>query len=326
MEHGGILRRIQGRVQQWRLAQRLASMQGRLQVDPTKAILIFASPRGGSTWLEEMLNTVPRTATLWEPLDLQHNPVFKNVGFWWRQHIPEGARWPEAEKLFADLFAGRMLSPFLTQSTDPKTLEAADRLIVKFVRGNLLLPWLVERFELPKPVYLVRHPCAVVASMITHGAWNKLEPERGLTPPHRYDELLERYHGAVGDISTLEERYASIWCMSNAHLLSHPANDVAWTTVYYEDLILDTEACLARIFAPWGIPIPEEALVMSRKASRTTRGNARVNDPQAQLGAWKERLDPEAQERILAMVKRFGITTYDHDILPHPPSRPVHDP
>lgn len=317
MDRPGILQRALGRIDHWQLRRRLASLEGRLHVDSSKAILLFASPRGGSTWLEEMLTTIPRTATIWEPLDIRNNPPFKEIGFWWRQHIPEDERWPEAEALFADLFAGRMLSPYLTQSTTPEALEAADRLVVKFVRGNLLLPWLVERFPLPKPVLLVRHPCAVVASMITHGAWNELEPAPLELPRHRHDGLLSGYQQLVGPITTIEERYASIWCMSNAHVLSHPKNNRAWTTVYYEDLILDTEATLQRIFTPWGMAVPEGALAMSRKASRTTRENAQVHDPQGQLRAWKKALSPDAQERILAMVKRFGITTYDHDILPH---------
>ncbi|MBX2977774.1 MAG: sulfotransferase [Flavobacteriales bacterium] len=317
MKRPGIIERALGRVGHWQLAQRLSAMQGRLHVDPSKAILLFASPRGGSTWLEEMLNTIPRTATIWEPLDIRNNPAFREVGFWWRQHIPEGVDWPEAEALFDDLFAGRMLSPYLTQSTTPRALEEADRLVVKFVRGNLLLPWLVERFPLPKPVLLIRHPCAVVASMITHGAWNKLEPVPQVIPAHPHDGLLRGYQDVLGNVSTIEERYASIWCMSNAHVLTHPNNDRAWTTVYYEDLIMDTEATLQRIFAPWGMEVPEAALTMSRKASRTTRENAQVHDPQAQLRAWKKALTPEAQERIIAMVKRFGINAYDHEILPH---------
>lgn len=313
-----LLNKLRRALDRSKLRRRLRTMQGQLSVDPTQAILLFASPRGGSTWLEQMLATIPRSATIWEPLDIRNNPPFKEIGFWWRQHIPEGERWPEAEALFMDLFAGRMLSPYLTQSTTPEALAAADRLIVKFVRGNLLLPWLVERFPLPKPVLLVRHPCAVVASMITHGAWNKLEPAPQQIPAHPHDALLRSYLGAMDDTSTIEERYASIWCMSNAHVLTHPGNDRAWTTVYYEDLILNTEATLHRIFEPWGIPVPEQALAMSRKASRTTRGNSAVGDPYAQLRAWERNLAPQAQERILAVVKRFGITTYDHDILPHP--------
>ncbi|MBK6753357.1 MAG: hypothetical protein IPG69_07120 [Flavobacteriales bacterium] len=129
-------------------ARRIA---GHLQVDPAKAILIFGAPRGGSTWLEELVRTIPSTATIWEPLDLENNPPFARIGFWWRQHIPEGEQWPEAEALFQDLLAGRMLSNYLTRTSTLADLREADRLVVKFIRGNLLLPWMVQRFPLPKP-------------------------------------------------------------------------------------------------------------------------------------------------------------------------------
>ena len=39
---------------------------------------------------------------------------------------------------------------------------------MKIIRGNLLLAWLVRNFEFPV-LYLLRHPCAVVASRLR---WN----------------------------------------------------------------------------------------------------------------------------------------------------------
>ena len=32
--------------------------------------LIFSDPRGGSTWLAELLSLIPKTAVIWEPLNL----------------------------------------------------------------------------------------------------------------------------------------------------------------------------------------------------------------------------------------------------------------
>jgi hypothetical protein len=287
-----------------------------MQADPRKAILLFASPRGGSTWLEEVLSTIPATATLWEPLNVDEVPAFRRIGFAWRQHIPETERWPEAEQLFLELFQGRLLSPYLAQATDLRRLRAAERMLVKCVRGHLLLPWLVRRFNLPKPVLLVRHPCAVVASMMKHGAWSNLPIPLPPLPEHRYDTLVRSYHQLAGPVRTLEERLALIWCIDHAYLLGHPLNDVAWTTITYEELLLRTGDTLAKVFAPWGMAPPANAIAKARQPSRTTVPGSRPHDPDAQLSAWRTSLKDGQQERILAMVQRFGIELYDRDVLP----------
>lgn len=316
MPTGSLLARGQLLLERRWLAFRLARLQADMQADPTKAILLFASPRGGSTWLEEMLGTMPRTATLWEPLDLDRGTGFRELGFGWRQHIPEGTRWPEAEDLFSRHFSGKVLSPYLAQATTPAELRAADRLIVKFVRGHLLLPWLVERFPMPKPVFLVRHPCAVVASMIKHGAW-KGHP---IPPPqpaaHRHDELVRHYHDIAGAIQTEEEYLAYIWCSTHAYLLKHPLNDKAWTTITYEELLLNTEATLKKVFASWGMQVPPEALEISKRPSRTTRPGSPTAEPMDQLSHWRSKLDQGQKDRILRMLQRFDLDLYGADPLP----------
>jgi hypothetical protein len=317
MADHSLLDRAQAAVVRWQLRARLASLQGSMKADPTKAILLFASPRGGSTWLEQVLATIPRTATIWEPLFARMNPEFAKVGFWWRQHIPEAERWPEAEAFFQDLFSGRILSPYLAQSTTPEALAQADRLIVKFVRGNLLLPWLVERFELPKPVLLVRHPCAVVASMLHHGGWRKLGGQLPPMEPHRHDGYLRHMIEQLGPLEDETGMLTAIWCLNNAYPLQHPGNDRDWTTITYEELVLRTEDTLSKVFNAWNMPIPTQALDMARSPSRTTRSGSPVNDPEAILSGWRNKLSSDQQERILAIVKRAGVDLYDRDLMPH---------
>ena len=310
------LARTAERIARWPKAIRIRELQGSIHPDPGKALLLFASPRGGSTWLEEMLATIPRTATIWEPLDQVRNPAFRKVGFWWRQHIPEDADWPEAEACFEDLFSGSMLSPFLLESTTIDKLRDAERLIVKFIRGGMLLPWITRHFDLPKPVLLVRHPCAVVVSMRKHGAWTKFKHRLPKPPPHRYDEKVREMYERLGKVSGEVENLAAIWCLNNTHPLNHPGNDRDWTTITYEELVLRTEDTLRKVFTAWEMEVPAAALEMARRPSRTTRAGSPVTDPMGQLSSWRKHLSSEEQDRILAVVQRSGTDLYGSDILP----------
>ena len=243
-------------------------------------------------------------------------PLVRELGFNWRQHIPEDAEWPEAEAFFNDLFSGHLLSPHLTQANSIADLRTADRLVVKIGRGSLLLPWLIKRFQLPKPVWLIRHPCAVVGSQLLKGAWDHLPVMIDL-PDHRHDQYLKQFKPLLIGIQTMEERQAALWCMEHKYLLEHPLNNEAWTTITYEELITRPEATITRIFNTWGMQVPEHAMDMVRIASPTTANGSPVHDPHTQLTQWTRNLRPEQVERILAVVAQFGITLYDRDPMPH---------
>ena len=76
------------------------------------ALLICGDPRGGTTWLAELIKLLPETAMLWEPLAVANVKQFKSLGFQWRQYIPEHESWPEAKALFEDLFAADSFNGF----------------------------------------------------------------------------------------------------------------------------------------------------------------------------------------------------------------------
>lgn len=58
-------------------------------INPKNTILIFSNPRGGSTWLAEILNSIPSLAI--EPLKLGKLKEFNKLNFCRYQPIPENA-------------------------------------------------------------------------------------------------------------------------------------------------------------------------------------------------------------------------------------------
>ncbi|MGZ8223842.1 MAG: hypothetical protein ACXW0H_01895, partial [Methylobacter sp.] len=141
--------------------------------DPSGQFVIFSDPRGGSTWLTEIIATIPGTEILWEPLHLARVPEFAKLSFAWRQHIPEDQEWEDAYVLFNKLFSGRLLNHWICSQTTPLRLQKAESLIVKFCRANALIPWLTKQFSFHHaPVYMIRHPFSVVASQLEWGAWD----------------------------------------------------------------------------------------------------------------------------------------------------------
>ena len=132
---------------------------------PSSNFLIFSEPRGGSTWLSQMIRTIPKTAVIWEPINPRIYSELRGMKFGWRQFIPDNEVWPEAEDFLLQILSGKKLSYHTTSHSNIDQFINAERLIIKFCRGHAILPWLTKRFDLKfKPIYLVRHPFAVVSS------------------------------------------------------------------------------------------------------------------------------------------------------------------
>ena len=295
----------------WRINKTIFSMVKYFRkFDPEDNILIFSDPRGGSTWMAEVLNQLPRTAVLWEPLHLRYFDHFSKAGLTWEQFIPEEATWKEAEKAFHELLSGKVLNSWLCNNTPPYEFLFAKRFIVKFCRANAMIPWLTRLFSCKyKPVYLVRHPLAVVASQLKHGAWNK-DFQGFVIPNCRYNDVYIRHADFLSSLETKAEALVAMWCMMNSVPLGNARNNKDWITVYYENLIVDPEKELRRIFEIWNLRIPENVLQQVRVPSHTTQDATFLNSIDKQLSKWRSFFSEKQIKRFDVILRYFGVKCY----------------
>ena len=277
-------------------------------------MLLFSDPRGGSTWLAEVLNAATNAPIIWEPLHLKME-AFKKLNFGWRQYIPEDADWPEARHTFEALFCGHLLNEWLASATSTAALKGADRLLFKFCRGSMLLPYLTRQFNfLHRPVFLVRHPFAVVASQMKHGAWEK-GPTSFHIPEIPFNDVFVNHRDFLSTLNTVEEVLAATWCFHNGYTLKHQRNNRDWITVTYESMLLEPEKIIRRILDNWDIDIDVSELELRRK-STTTRSDS-PDDIRSQLSHWKNSLDEDTRKRILRVMEYFEIRLYDGTEMPN---------
>ena len=298
--------------------------------DPRESLVICSDPRGGSTWITEVVSQVPRTSVLWEPLNLRHVPYFRRLGFPWgdprsttsgeypltsplAQHIPEGASWPEAERAFEALFRGKVLNGWIGFMASPVELLRAERLLIKFCHANALLPWLTRTFDLAHaPVYLVRHPFAVVASQLRHGNW-RYAYDGFPIPQGRYAERYAEHAAFLSELKTRAEIQTAAWCFSNLVPLRSAQNDRAWITVYYEHLLRRPKEEVERIFGRWGRPLPEAALEKLREPSASTKEATFQESIEKQLAKWRTSFTADELARMEAVLDHFEVAHYRAD-------------
>ncbi|NBC04973.1 MAG: hypothetical protein GVY20_14910 [Bacteroidetes bacterium] len=276
---------------------------------PQENHYIFADPRGGSTWMMEIIQHITQEPVIWEPLNLKDkNNPFNSIQFDWRQFIPPNENWPEAKYLFQLLFEGKILDKDILDHSTLHQLNQSDSLLFKFCRGNALLPWLVEHFEFHYlPIYFVRHPFAVVSSQLRHGAWSHLN--RTFEVPNTpFNTHYKKHEDFLKTISSNEEILVAKWCLSNLSTLNHHNNNKKWICIIYEDFVHDPKVQLERVLKSWSTDYDLSKLNFQRDSRTTHRDSPRSG--QDKISSWKNIFDASQIDRMGRVLDYFNSKLY----------------
>jgi hypothetical protein len=292
---------------------RLLLLRRLCNFNPEENLIISASPRGGSTWMSELINLIPKTAVLAEPLYRRLVSPFNALHFGWNQYIPEDAEWNEAKKVFEEVFRGRLLTGW---SSPPYSLLTADRLIIKFCHAHALLPWLTRNFNFKHaPIFLIRHPFAVVASQLKCIGWKPDFPGYRI-PDCPFNEYYLAHEEFLLGIRTQEEALVATWCLTNLVQLRNARNDKNWITVYYEHLLANPQREIHRIFDRWRLPIPDDIFSRVGKPSEKTMEASFEQGKAKQLAKWKSFFNEGQLKKMMAVLDHFGVEQYGMDVFP----------
>ena len=293
-------------------------------ISSSRIVSVFSEPRGGSTWVSDIFCQLPESILIMEPLFLYPlYPEIKDVGFHFHQWIPEDAEWPEASEYFRKLYnmeiGSRKSVRLYFFNKTLKHVSRARYYVYKDCASTMLVPWLTARFDV-NPVYVIRHPCAVVASQLKYKHWDYIQKDllAHFPPPDfRYKEIFFQYQDIIDKMTKPEERMAAEWCLHNSVTIQHPLNNIRWVTVAYEKLYKEPEEEITRIFGRLGLAIPDRVLAEIRKPSGTTL-NGSVADIRSgqQLESWRKVLSAEQVRNIMNIVKEFGMDFYDESTEP----------
>jgi hypothetical protein len=319
--------------------------------DLRDTITITGTPRSGTTWLMEILGVIPGYISLFEPLNPIYFPESIEIGFQSRKYIPPDIDWKEGENYLRKIFTGSLkpnttwlekgnytkenfnsiVLGYINQLKPEKLMNQflGDKLIVKSVRLNRLLPWISKRFQLRSMIFIIRHPCAVVASRFKPGTSLPTDISRYLNVsfPNKDDILKETSEISGLDqglldklkrIKTQEELLAASWCLDNYIPLSYP-KPYPWTVVTYEKLIIEGKKEIKRIFNEIREKhVPRSAFQHLKIPSIVTHKNdyKLVSNIDEQLSKWKKSLSKKQIENILKIVSDFGLDFYTEDLEP----------
>lgn len=310
------------------------------RIEMKDTILVVGAPRSGTTWLMKILSTLPRYTNIFEPLNPIWCPESFEIGFRSRTYLSLDTNWPEGEDYLKKTFTGQIANLAIKDSLIASLLPGlsienvmrqllGDKLVVKSVNINRLLPWIAERFHLRNIFFIIRHPCAVVASQLKTG----LCGYRPSSPPYKdifptLDNILDEASkikrldldiiDKLKKIKTREEILAASWCLDNYIPFSLPKPHT-WSLVIYEKLVKDGENEIIRLFNKIDEKkIPRSAFQKLEKPSMLAEREdyKLIKKPDQQLAKWKKSLSEKQIERILEIASDFGFDFYSRELEP----------
>lgn len=282
--------------------------------DINNTILVAGSPRGGSTWLAELIGTLPGYPMLWEPLHIRRNPEAAECGFDWETYLHPDDEDERKLDYLLGVLKGAHLSTRLARPSGFRIRDAVRfrGYVVKFVRGNMILPWLLRRIPL-RTVLIIRHPCAVVLSQMRHSSWANFD-RNNITVPAGIERHFPHVPDVASRVVSKAQALAFQWSLQTLVPLSAAIDTLYLTS--YERMVEEGPDESRRIFSYLNEPMPRQVNNRLRKPSKTTQTGSHVADGKNPLTFWRSKLSSREIEEILDIVHRMGIEFYTEELHP----------
>ena len=280
-----------------------------------KDIIIAGSGRGGTTWLLNIIASLPGYRVIFEPFHpIQCKKEFNSP--FSRPYLRAFDENKELENYIKKLLTQRIKNKFIN-SRNKRFITY--QTVIKFIRANLLLDWLYQHFHLPI-VFMIRHPCAVVLQRIKLQWGSHLE--EFLNQKKLMEDFLAPYEDFIQDIikeGKKHKEYALMWAIENFIPLKWISNR-PWFLITYEELFINRTQLLKKLFQYLGYKYSKKIEKESYKLSSTAAVKDKIEiEKKLILSKWQHELSNEEIKDILDIIEKFEVSLYNSDIIPHKP-------
>jgi hypothetical protein len=278
--------------------------------DLASSVTIVASKRTGSTWVQELMSGGAGVCPIFEPLE--SDPRARELSRGAEDVLLPGEVVADLEAFLTRAMRGAHVTRWSMKLSSHSRLLTADRFVVKHVQLCRAAGWLATTFPDTPMVLVVRHPCAVVQSMLTV-PWSgtnatEILAKRPAAATRRAIEILDGRDAPA-------EVFAALWASEMQAMLGE--TDVESTPlIAYESVVDDPAGALGPVMEQLRLPRPPDLVARSNRPSATTHRSSVVRASGDRLTGWLDRLDPADQAAVLAVVRDAGITGYGRDPRP----------
>jgi len=281
-----------------------------------KNVAIVATPRGGSTWLLELVCTQPRFRAISEPFSLRNPRVREHLGFESWDELYQIASADRIHHYLEDLASNRVT--FMNLGFNKRAYRAfTTRCAFKLIHGaEDQIDWIARGLN-SVVIILLRHPIAV---SLSRQQLPRLMAFIESDYRRHFSERQLAFAKKVAQSGSHLERGLLSWCFQTSIPLRSQAKDVHVLT--YEQLVLEPEILIpwlaSTIHAPdpegmWSqVQVPSSTVDLSFRDSREA---VERQDRSQMVGKWKESVGDAVERRLMDILEVFELDAYQFGAL-----------
>jgi hypothetical protein len=275
-----------------------------------RTVFLAGTGRSGTTWLQELINHDNSFRIMFEPFNSRKVPLLREWNF--RQYLRaencDDKFLVPARKILRGSVRNRWMDAFNAKWVARKRL-------IKDIRANLFLQWMVTQFPHVPVILLLRHPCAVASSKLKLG-WNT-QLECFLDQDDLMEDFLEPFRDEMQAASEPFDKHIFLWCVEN-YVPLRQFSDGQVLVVFYEELCNMPEETLERLVAFAGTHIAPGAERLHAMPSRLSRKDSAVVKGTDRIRSWRQDISGPQLRRAAEILRLFELDRiYGEDDLPH---------
>lgn len=268
-------------------------------------VFVLGTGRGGTTTYMNMLRDGLGAACLWEPLRPgSSRRAARAVPPHEYPRLKAGQRDEVLASYLDDLVERRTVSRWSASHTSLTDLLSRPALVVKEVRANRMVGWIQERYPDAHLRVLMRHPIAVVSSMLRAGrGWSEMSWD--LLVPPAADALGCRVDELALPTDPRELHMFAVWLADTVCVLRELTTGGRTSVEFYESLRAEPLDAVRRATAAYR-SFDESAAIQAISTPSDTASEHLNLDQTAPLPD----LEAPVTDRIQTLLARFGVGCY----------------
>jgi hypothetical protein len=287
--------------------------------DGSPNIFLFSMPRSGSTWLMEMIYTQPGFQWCREPFNIREPVVRDHLGIddWTELYMLRSE--DKIKRYIYSINTGKMRDSRLRY---PKFLSKQHRLVTRQTIFKILhfgedrINWFRDTFN-GRVVYLIRHPIPVTLS---RKELPRLQARLNSDFRRHFSESQLAFARQIVEKGNEFDKGILDWCLQNRVPMRDRTDD--WIVVSYEQLVLDVEPIIQKLYAQLNFPNPElmrEQWAIPSGSVKKQSDNVTENVLTQQrtdesmhwlVEKWRKKISQEQETRAIEILSVFGLDTY----------------
>lgn len=292
--------------------KRLTRMAASLHSNDDAPVLIFASPRGGSTWISKLVFSQPGFCLISKPLNVRRGVASRELGTSRFSDLCGEEGWSIIEPYYDRLLSGSV-PEFRPLPGDWFYRFRLRRSVFKQNQaGGDLLLHLEKRFGF-KIIHFLRHPVAVALSRAEHPLLNEYDR---CALRECFTDSQNRLADRIIENGSHLEKGVLAWCLHHIPALNSPVKD--GLTLFYENFVLDPDSAVAELADYLEIEDPQlmrnsilEPSNVIRKSDVKTQAlvNSGVNRSRL-VTKWRDDVGKQEECDLMGILAEFSCALY----------------